>query len=125
MMHASTICRLAFTVIAISAPPPQPGSTSLAYRQGTDQVTRVLTTMQVGSGLLKLLQDPANAARRDFARMRLSKLQETLWQDVAVLIDTEGKVLVSAQGGEMEGEPFEVSGITRATLDTGMRYVRT
>jgi hypothetical protein len=118
--NSANLERLVLTVSSF-----EPGSTSLAYRQGYDQVSRILATMQLGTGLLRLLATPADPARRAFARLRLKKLEETLWQDFAIFLDSEGKVLVSANTGSMDGKPFEVSGIVRATLDTGMRYVRT
>jgi hypothetical protein len=96
----------------------------LAYRQNVDQASRVVATMQTGSGLLRLLADPSDSEMYDFAHARLAKVEDALWLEVALMYDTNGRIQVAPRNPLMEGKKYDPSGIVADTLRTGKRLMR-
>eukprot|EP00611_Tribonema_gayanum_P022998 TRINITY_DN4733_c0_g1_i1.p1 TRINITY_DN4733_c0_g1~~TRINITY_DN4733_c0_g1_i1.p1 ORF type:complete len:932 (-),score=372.03 TRINITY_DN4733_c0_g1_i1:455-3250(-) len=118
--NARNLERLVYTKSAF-----EPGSTMLAYRQQPDQVSRILATTQVGSGLLGLLANPGDTARLEFAHHRLGQMEDSLWLDMVLLLDSTGKVLVVPEGGTQEGQLFDTANdIVNATIQQGTRFTR-
>eukprot|EP00611_Tribonema_gayanum_P004132 TRINITY_DN13326_c0_g1_i1.p1 TRINITY_DN13326_c0_g1~~TRINITY_DN13326_c0_g1_i1.p1 ORF type:complete len:940 (-),score=218.52 TRINITY_DN13326_c0_g1_i1:433-3252(-) len=103
----------------------EPGTGMLAYRQGMDQASRIMATMQWGSGLLGLLNDTSDMVRFEFAHGRLEHLEASLWVEFALMFDGGGKLLVAPNNRDMEGRTdFDPVGIVNATLSSGLKYMR-
>eukprot|EP00611_Tribonema_gayanum_P001074 TRINITY_DN10812_c0_g1_i1.p1 TRINITY_DN10812_c0_g1~~TRINITY_DN10812_c0_g1_i1.p1 ORF type:complete len:802 (-),score=274.89 TRINITY_DN10812_c0_g1_i1:504-2909(-) len=102
-----------------------PGSTMLAYRQGIDQAIRTGKSMQVCTALLTLLDNHNQPAFKDFLIRRLTKVEETIWVEMALLYDGSGNLLVAPHAHAMEGSKFDPSGIVNDTLANQMSYTRT
>ncbi|KAG5190184.1 hypothetical protein JKP88DRAFT_299437, partial [Tribonema minus] len=103
----------------------QPGSTMLAYRQGIDQSVRTGRSMQVCTALLTLLDNHNQPSFKDFLIRRLTKVEETIWVEMALLYDGSGELLVAPHAHAMEGLKFDPSGIVNDTLANQLSYTRT
>jgi hypothetical protein len=101
----------------------------LAYRQGIDQCLRILTSMQVCTALRDVLDDHnknvTNAGLVDFLHERLARIEETIWVELALAYDKDGKLLAVPHNRDLEGTDFDPSSIVADTLATGNRYTRT
>ncbi|KAG5177004.1 hypothetical protein JKP88DRAFT_282247 [Tribonema minus] len=111
--HVACVMRMGYGLTCVA----HPGSTMLAYRQGMDQSLRILTSMQMCTALQMYLTDPNNqAALGDFLHQRLAKIESTLWVEMALLYDNEGKLLAVPRNRALIGQKFDPSGIVADTL---------
>ncbi|KAG5185224.1 hypothetical protein JKP88DRAFT_255042 [Tribonema minus] len=123
-----------------------PGNVFLAYRQGMDLSSRILTTLQVSTTLRAFLNASSPSAQQTAAVCQhLGRLEETLFAEFALLFDASGALvaangsaLVRAQLGADAGvarivwvtlRSFSVSAdngarIVSDALATGLRYTR-
>ncbi|KAG5190183.1 hypothetical protein JKP88DRAFT_299436 [Tribonema minus] len=103
----------------------EPGGTMLSYRQRPDQISRMLSTMQLCTALRGLLAAPSDAALLTFTAHRLTVCEDVMDSEIALLYGANATLLVAPHAPALKGVAWDPNGIVNDTLANGKRYTRT